>query len=326
MSTHRVHLDELRVAQTWLREVTPVWHDRFARLLWRHLPRLERARVLYVHPGAGDGGSELIRQLPEDCEIVVLAPSDLGRIGLHPAPVQGWGDRVSLAEGPLRGFVDRVGRPFDLVVANLVLPTALDMPEVLRELAVLAGPSGTILATLPMAGTWGEAEDLLRGVLRDMNKSGVSSRLRDAMRLRPNGAELAHVVDGLGLGPAGYVIEQERYTLLFRNGREFLTSPLVEFQLRQTWLAAIRGEAHDVFARLEAAIDAWDGSVFPVTIVAGIVVLQRGALGRGVHQTYWTEFPELDRLFGRAEAESAAVRAEGVALDRLLGQVLESDD
>ncbi len=45
------------------REVAPVWHDRFARMIYREMPLNPRTFVLDVHCGPGRSTAELLQRL-----------------------------------------------------------------------------------------------------------------------------------------------------------------------------------------------------------------------------------------------------------------------
>lgn len=354
-------LREERLARALDREIAPVFHDRFATLLWRHLPVAHDLLVLDVHAGSGRTTCELLERLPESCRVVALEPSVLSR-GLAKTRVPPeWKNRVYVKPGDLSDVADMPDATYDVVIANLVLSEAHDRKEALHGMARVLKPGGTLLATVPMEGSWTEAEDLFREVLLDAGLAQATARLRRLANLRPSGQELAAAVRELGVGAEHLIVEQERFSLLFRSGREFLFSPLVEFGPLRLWKAIIgnEGDPQELFFRFKESIDSYFRTqVFSVTIVAGIVVMrrpQRGLAGaRAVAETtgeYWRQFPELDALFGTGEggsvldedisieidvesevAASASAtrnlldrRGADTALEDLLDQVLEFD-
>jgi hypothetical protein len=158
-----------------------------------------------------------------------------------------------------------------------------------------------------MDGTWSEPEDLLREVLRDAGLDDALERMQRLANLRPTGNELAAVMQGLGVGPHHYVIEQERFSLLFRSGREFLFSPLIEFGPLRLWKAIIgpQGNPQELFWRLKESIDTYfAGHVFSATVLAGVLHLRvpetGAASAHAAAETageYWRSYPELDAVF-----------------------------
>jgi hypothetical protein len=172
-------------------------------------------------------------------------------------------------------------------------------------------PGGHVLVTLPMAGTWVEVEDLFREVLRDASLKDAARRLRHLARMRPTGHEVARAVAALGVGPHHFVLEQERSSLVFASGREFLFSPVIEHGPLRLWKAILG--AHDKpqepFWKLKEAIDAYHAdSVLAVSVVLGLLHIRVPHGGPAAAHTaaettgeYWRRFPQLDTVFGRAE-------------------------
>lgn len=302
---------EQRFARAVDREVAPLWHDRFARLIYRHLPRGADAFTLDVHCGPGRTTAELLERLGPGTRVLALEPDRALRALAKGRMRPEWKGRVYLKDGALADVVGMGADTYDLVVANLVLGEVHNFEESLREILRVTKPGGHVLVTLPMVGTWAEVEDLFREVLRDAQHKDAARRLRHLTRLRPSGPELAVTVQGLGVGPDHFVIEQERSSLLFASGREFLFSPVIEHGPLRVWKAILG--AHDkpqeLFWRLKESIDAYyaDG-VFSVSVVLGLLHVRVPEVGAaGAHAAaetageHWRRYPELDQIFQRAE-------------------------
>lgn len=304
------NLREQKVARTVDREVGPVWNDRFARMLWRHLPPLREGMVLDVHSGVGSTIEQLLTRLPQEVRVLGLEPQHAMRALAKSKISPRWKNRVYLKSDDASAVAEMGDALYDLVVANLVLSEAHDLADAIEGLLRVTKPGGTVMATLPMQGTWSEAEDLLREVLRDQGLDKAQHRLRRLANLRPSGTTLARVLDGIQLTPAHYVVEQERFALLFGSGREFLFSPLVELGPLRLWKAVVASEDGDprqVFFQLKEAIDAYSSAgSFNVTVSAGAIVLQRPMAGEDPRMLpgarYWRHFPGLDALWSEAEA------------------------
>lgn len=308
-------LRDERMARVIDREVAPLWHDRFARMLWRHLPSDPPGMVLDVHCGGGRTTAELLDRLPGNARVIAIEPDPMLR-ELAKSRLAEWKDRVYLKAGDLGDIADMPAASYDLVVANLVLGEAHNLGDALRELVRVTKPGARILATLPLDGTWSEAEDLYREVLREGGLVDAVRRLKRLAHLRPTGHELARAVHEAGILPHHFVIEQERFELLFPSGREFLFSPLVELGPLRLWKAILgqQGAPQEVFWRLKESVDTYfDGHVFAVTIVAGVLLLRVGepgaAAAHGAAETageYWGRWPELDALWQAQERRDAA--------------------
>jgi hypothetical protein len=156
-------------------------------------------------------------------------------------------------------------------------------------------------------------------VLREGGLLDAVRRLKRLTHLRPTGHELARAVHDAGILPHHFVIEQERFELLFPSGREFLFSPLVELGPLRLWKAILgqQGAPQEVFWRLKESVDTYfDGHVFSVTVVAGVLLLRVGepgaAAAHGAAETageYWARWPELDALWQAQERRDLAANA-----------------
>jgi SAM-dependent methyltransferase len=307
-----------RLARVIDREIAPLWHDRFARLLWRHLPSDPPAMVLDVHCGSGRTTAELLQRTGEGTRVIAVEPDPMLR-ELAKSRLAEYKDRVYLRAGDLGDIADMPAATYDLVVANLVLGEAHNLVEALRELVRVTKPGARILATLPLDGSWAEAEDLYREVLRDGGLADAVRRLRRLAHLRPTGHELAKAAGEAGIPPHHFVIEQERFELLFPSGREFLFSPVVELGPLRLWKAILgqRGAPQEVFWRLKETVDTYfDGHAFAVTVVAGVMLLRVAEPGAAAAHTaaetageYWARWPELDALWQAQERRDLAANA-----------------
>jgi SAM-dependent methyltransferase len=307
-------LREQRVARAIDREVAPLWHDRFARMIYRRLPRGADVFTLDVHCGPGRTTYELLERLGDGTRVLALEPDaalrNLAKARMRPE----WKGRVYLKDGALTDVAGMGAGTYDLVLANLVLGDVHGFEESLRELLRVTKPGGQVMVTLPMAGTWVEVEDLFLEVLRDASLKDAARRLRHLARMRPSGQDVARAVAALGVEPDGFVLEQERSSLLFASGREFLFSPVIEHGPLRLWKAILG--AHDKpqepFWKLKEAIDAYHAdSVLSVSVVLGLLHIRvphhpdmGAAVAHGAAETageHWRRFPGLHALFGRAE-------------------------
>ncbi|MCY1067406.1 hypothetical protein OV090_21850 [Nannocystis sp. RBIL2] len=133
---------------------------------------------------------------------------------------------------------------------------------------------GRILATVPLHGTWEEVEDIFAEILRDAGMTAALRRLEALRAIRPTGPQLGKMLRNLGAVEDDYVIEHERFQLLFPSGREFLFAPVIEHGPLQMWKAVIGkdGAPQELFWRLKEAIDTYyAGHVLAVTVHAGLI-------------------------------------------------------
>ena len=298
-------LRDRRVARVIDREIAPIWHDRFARLIIRNLPNSSDVIALDIHCGVGRTTAELLHRLGATARVLAIEPDDtlieLARTRMRPE----WKNRVYLKVGDFDDITAMADDSYNLVVANLVLGETGDLGSALTEMIRVNRIGGRILATVPVAGSWNEVEDIFSEVLRDAGLHDAVRRLDRLRDLRPTGPKLAETVRKLGVAEDDFVIEQERFQMLFPSGREFLFAPVVEHGPLRLWKAVIGkdGSPQELFWRLKEAIDTYyTGHVLAVNVIAGLMNIHvaKGTESPGprLAARYWRHYPGLDALWG----------------------------
>ncbi|WAS93636.1 methyltransferase domain-containing protein [Nannocystis punicea] len=287
------------------REISPVWHDRFARLIVRNLPNLPEVLALDIHCGTGRGTGELLHRLGAGAKILAIDP-DEGALELAKTRIRAeWKNRVYFKPGHFDDVTAMADDSYNLVVANLVLGESVDLEPALGEMIRVGKIGGRILATVPLHGTWEEVEDIFAEILRDAGMTAALRRLEALRAIRPTGPQLGKMLRNLGAVEDDYVIEHERFQLLFPSGREFLFAPVIEHGPLQMWKAVIGkdGAPQELFWRLKEAIDTYySGHVLAVTVHAGLIHVEvaKGTARPGprLAARFWRHYPELDKLWG----------------------------
>jgi SAM-dependent methyltransferase len=330
-------LRDRRVGRVIDREIAPIWHDRFARMLIRNLPsNLPNADVtaLDIHCGVGRTTAELLSRLGASARVMALEPDDilleLARTRMRPE----WKNRVYLKAGNFDDVTAMSDDSYNLVVANLVLGETGDVASALGEMIRVNRIGGRVLATLPLGGSWNEVEDIFSEVLRDAGLHAANRRLDRLRELRPTGPNLAQLVRQLGVAEDDFVIEQERFHMLFPSGREFLFAPVVEHGPLRLWKAVIGkdGTPQELFWRLKEAIDTYyTGHVLAVNVLAGLINIHvaKGTESPGprLAARYWRHYPTLDALWGGLAAGYVRISEPAVPFtDADLDFDLEIDD
>ncbi|PRP94911.1 class I SAM-dependent methyltransferase [Enhygromyxa salina] len=306
---------EQKLARVIDREVAPIWHDRFARLLMRELPSAPETFALDIHSGAGHTTAELLQRLDESSRIVALGRDpwlmQVSKTRVRPE----WKRRVYFKSGDIDDVTDMNDDTYDLAIANLVLgEQVVEWLPALAELVRVTKPGGQVLATLPLAGTWREVEDMFEEVLRDEDMRREVATLQMLRRRRPSPSQLVAGLESIGLTERDVVVEHEHFELLFRSGREFLFAPVIEHGPLRLWKAIIgRAEKPQaLFWRFKEAIDTYyAGHVLAVNVVAGLVrVRVPGGPADEFSTSYWRRYPTLAKLWGglggEAEADASA--------------------
>jgi SAM-dependent methyltransferase len=330
-------LRDRRVARVIDREIAPIWHDRFARLIVRNLPNsLPNAgdvTALDIHCGVGRTTAELLGRLGASARVLALEPDDilleLARTRMRPE----WKNRVYLKPGNFDDVTGMADDAYNLVIANLVLGETGDVSSALAEMIRVNRIGGRVLATLPLAGSWTEVEDIFSEVLRDAGLHAAVRRLDRLRELRPTGPQLAMLVRQLGVAEDDFVIEQERFHMLFPSGREFLFAPVVEHGPLRLWKAVIGkdGSPQELFWRLKEAIDIYyAGHVLSVNVLAGLINIHvaKGTESPGprLAARYWRHYPTLDALWGGLAAGYVRISEPVPFTDGDLDFDLEIDD
>jgi ubiquinone/menaquinone biosynthesis C-methylase UbiE len=311
---------EQKLARVIDREVAPIWHDRFARLLLRELPSNSGTFVLDIHSGPGHTTAELLQRLDESSRVVALGRDpwlmQVSKTRVRPE----WKRRVYFKAGDMDDVPAMADATYDLAIANLVLgEQVVDWQAALAELVRVTKPGGQVLATLPISGTWDEVEDLFEELLRDEDMRREVVTLQKLRRRRPKPSHLVAGLRELGIGDDDVVFEHERFELLFRSGREFLFAPVIEHGPLRLWKAIIgRAEKPQaLFWRFKEAIDTYyAGHVLAVSVVAGLIrVRVPGGVQGSFAAEYWSRYPSLARLWGAPGATAKSPEDDDFDLD-----------
>ncbi len=282
-----------------------MWHDRFSRLIIRNLPNMPDVLALDVHCGSGRTTGELLHRLGAGAKVLAIDP-DEGAIELAKTRIRPeWKNRVYFKPGHFDDVTAMADDSYNLVVANLVLGESVDLSSALSEMIRVSKIGGRVLATVPLHGTWDEVEDIFAEILRDAGMTAALRRLEALRAIRPTGPQLGGILRKLGVETDDYVVESERFQLIFPSGREFLFAPVIEHGPLQMWKAVIGkdGTPQELFWRLKEAIDTYyAGHVLAVTAHAGLVHVEvaKGTARPGprLAARFWRHYPDLDKLWG----------------------------
>lgn len=324
--TAAAHVKEERFARIFDREIAPVWHDRFSRMIVRSLAHLPPASgegrfVLDVHARTGRTTAELLHRLESGAKVLAIedqaAQITLAKTKVRPE----WRQRVYFKEGDFDDVTEMDDETYDLTVANLVLGEVVaDWRAAIGELVRITKPGGVVLASMPLYGTWGEVEDLFEEVLRDGGRRDAIQTLNRLRRMRPRAKALADACEGLEIDERDYIVEHERFELLFRSGREFLFSPVIEHGPLRLWRAVLGDrsaqEQQQIFWRLKEAIDTYYAKhVLATTVIAGLIQIRvpGPAIKDDFSAIHWSRYPTLDAVFRGGSQRAAAAPSPAAA-------------
>ena len=263
---------EDKLAKLYDAEVVPIWSRRFGKMMLRDLTVPNKAMVLDVSCGSGYPSLEILRRMDDAGRLIAIDTSSPLLDEARTKAGKLSGKRIffrSEASLPKLPFAEEV---YDLVVANAGLQQIDDPEPIVRECARVAKVGGQVIATYPLAGTFGEFYDLFREVLVKGDYKDALDRLDAYLTRYPPLEQAAAWFEDAGL--VDVKAELESFTLLFKSSREFFFAPIIEYGPLASWktIAGKGQQMQDVFWQTKASIDAYfQGSAFSVTVWAGCV-------------------------------------------------------
>lgn len=245
-----------RLASLYDNDIAPVWTQPFGRLLISQLSSMSlgKATVLDVMCHAGYPGLEVLRRYP-DARLVAIDPSaaliDLARHRAGAMVGRRAFFRTESAE-PSLPFDESV---YELVVSNLGLHDATQPRLFLRELARVAKPGATILATLPLRGSFGEFYALLATHLEGRPRE--AGRLEAHLAAWPDAAAVYDWAADAGLEDIAVVVQP--FSILVAGGPDLFFAPVIEYGPLSAWKAILGDHGKEMqaaFNELRDRIDA----------------------------------------------------------------------
>jgi ubiquinone/menaquinone biosynthesis C-methylase UbiE len=259
-----------RLARTYDEEVYPLIGQKLADLLMADLTPVPRAHVLQLGCGLGATTAVLLRKLDPDSRLIVVeaTPALLERAR---AGVEGdvLGKRLFFRAHAVDDRLPFAEDGFEHVLANVVLAELASPASFVGELARVTKPGGELRLATPVAGSWGEFLDVYSDVLVRLRREDAAEALARYRANFPDPEAVAAQLEGAGMRDV--TVETVRWELIFRTGREFFYSPVIELGPLPRWkaLAGKGAEMQDTFLAVKQAIDTYfGGTVFTVGIVA----------------------------------------------------------
>jgi len=235
------------------REISPLWTQPFAQLLVSQAPQLGKSTILDAMCRAGEAGLPLLRRSPQARLVAIDAASGLLDIARREAGAL-LGRRVFLrtqASQPKLPFDSDV---YDLVLSNLGLASVDDPRRLLRELCRVAKPGATVLATLPLRGSFAEFYEILAQVTSQRPRA--AALLEQHVAARPDPLSLYSWALEAGLEDVAIVTRP--FSLLFAGGPDFFYAPVIAQGPLPAWLPILgeqQAEREATFVQICAAID-----------------------------------------------------------------------
>lgn len=245
-----VHASQLAA---YAREISPLWTQPFAQLLVSQAPQLGKSTILDVMCRAGEAGLPLLRRSPQARLVAIDTAAGLLDIARREAgPLLG--RRVFLRTQGCQPKLPFDSEVYDLVLSNLGLSSVEDPRRLLREMFRVAKPGATVLATVPLRGSFAEFYEIVARLLS--HRPREAALLEQHVATRPEPLLLYSWALEAGLEDVSIVMRP--FSLLFAGGPDFFYAPLIAQGPLPSWLPLF-GEQHAdreaTFVQLCAAID-----------------------------------------------------------------------
>ena len=240
-------------ADVYEREISPVWTQPFAQLLVSQAPRLGKSTILDVSCRAGEASLPLLRQSPQARLVAIDSAPGLIEIARREAGDL-LGRRVFLRTHACQPKLPFDSEVCDVALSNLGLAFVEDPRSLLRELFRVAKPGATLLATLPLRGSFAEFYEILAKLIG--HRPREQALLEQQMALRPDALSLYSWA--LEAGFEEVAIVTRPFSLLFAGGPDFFYAPVIAQGPLSSWLPIFGEQPIDreaTFVQLCAAID-----------------------------------------------------------------------
>jgi ubiquinone/menaquinone biosynthesis C-methylase UbiE len=261
-----------RLARAQDEEVYPLFGQKLADLLTAGLELAPRGHVLQVGCGLGDTTALLLRKMDSESRLIVVeATPALVERARASIDAEASGKGLFFRAHALGDKLPFAENGFDLVLANVSLPELPSPAAQLAELVRVTKPGGELRLATPVAGTWRELLDVYSDILVRLRKEKIARALAAYRSTFPEPEALASQLEAAGLSQVS--IETVHWDLMFRTGREFFYSPVIELGPLPRWkaLAGKGPEMQDTFLAIKEAIDTYyGGSAFSVSVYAGM--------------------------------------------------------
>ena len=244
--------------------VVPRYLAMFAEPLLAMIAAGGDARVCHVACRTGFPDVELFERLPD----AHLYGCDASSHAIELAKAKTRAKAGMVAEYRV---VERLPMPFPRAAFShaFALCPPFERRKVLEELARLVAGRGQALLAMPLAGSFGELEDLLRECALKMEIPALLGAVDAVSQQRPTEQALA-----AELGAAGFEYVEVKGTpraIAFSSGRDFVDDPIARLVLLPELRASLGLTDDAAFGYVREAIDKyWSDGSFELTVQVGV--------------------------------------------------------
>jgi ubiquinone/menaquinone biosynthesis C-methylase UbiE len=256
----RAFLRELYINEEWTR--------RFTELLDKNVVLKDAKNLLYINSGTGNHAFELHEKIGKKTAIFAVSDDEhLLVISKDKA--------AAITSGVDFSMIRFDDDAFDIVLADGSFFKPADMEAFIHEAVRVARTGGKVAFFLPSAGSFGEIFSLLWEMLFS-EALGESGKEIEAMIAEiPTVSRLEEIAARAGLVNVEVFNATELFE--FKNGAEFIGSPLVADFLLPEWLKTLsEKEKGQAFKKLAQLIDVEDGNLtFRFSVKATLITGQK---------------------------------------------------
>ena len=228
------------------------WGERFARLVDEHVKLPKEGRALYV--AAGTGGHALALQERAGKKFSLICVDENAEcLELARAKGKALGQQAEFRREDLTAL-SFPGGQFDSVLGDASLTPAIDVRQMLREMARVAKPGATVALWLATAFSFGEFFSIFWEAMHRSGLEDQSLAVQDLITELPTVSQVEEWYEREGLEElSSHTLTQE---FQFESGEQFVSSPLIADFLMPKWLRPVPKAAQEqVIQKLAQIID-----------------------------------------------------------------------
>ena len=238
------------------------WTLRFAELFDKNFKFSKKEKILYLNAGTGTHALLLRKKLKDDKEVFGFFENrEMLKIAQAKADII----KADVS------FSDVIpNETFDAVVADASLVRPPDFNDFFAAAVQLS--ESRIAVFLPTKGSFGEIFSFLWEALLEVDLAEKGAEVEKLISAIPTVEEVKEKAENLGLTNIEAVTTTELFE--FKDGAEFINSPLVADFLFPAWFGFLTGkENNQIRKKIAKLVDAEDGSLdFSFSVKATLVV------------------------------------------------------
>lgn len=237
------------------------WTERFTKIFDENYKFSKEKSILYVNAGTGNHAIELRRKLKGDARFEALVKdAELNKIAQA---------KADIVKAEIKFSGDEPRGRFDCVLADASFVEPKNLPAFLEKIIALSDKQ--VAFFLPTAGSFGDVFSFLWEALLNLDLLEKSVQVERLITDIPTVSVVEELAESFGLTEIETVRKDEFFD--FKDGAEFIDSPLVADFLSPVWLAFLTAkEKERVRRELVQTIDDDDRTLtFRFTVKATLV-------------------------------------------------------